>query len=827
MSWRKVDDLPLGMTIDDLPVWMRSVRREIDWAMWIAVVLCLIVAWPLLARPGLPHNNETQALIYRTVEIADNLQAGVLYPRWAQDFNYGYGSPLFNYLPPLPHYLAGLISVLFQFTIVSSVKAVFVAGIVLNGVAFFGFIRRRWGYTAGILGLMVYLFSPQILLVKPYLQGDLSGLLAMGWFWAALWALDWVLADTGGRSIAAASGALACLWLTQFPLAAVLTAVALGWVLVRMAAARSRLRRAHAGRVVLAFSAGLGGAAFFWLPAWAEWRDVRWALTAGYSDELATTIPMRELLSQPGRLDLAAINPAQTGALGLAVWVLALAAAGGLVVEGWRAAAPAPIPMSRGDMLQRKIVHAGRWIAHEHSEAAFWAAVGLVSLAMMCPGASRLWDGLPAWPRFVPRDLLLLAIGCGAVMAAQIAVLADKQGFRWTSLLVGANILAGAIALTSLPFANPPEWPARHIQPNREAVLQDELRGSSFASGVGGWLLPRSVEALPQPAPTLIVSYQDDIVDKVARDTIPAATQVDVIEHNPQSERLVVQTRTPVELTILTFNFPGWSAEINNESTPIQTDPVTGLITLQIPEGRHDVDLSFGSTPARDIGWLITFASTGLVIVVAMSRPSGIDVAYKSETRTDQNKSVLLIVALWLGACGVLPRLAPEAFMVRSAPGTVLSAERPLPRALQGGIDLLAYDLDGERGAKPGSEVRLTLYWRAFRPDLPDYQVNIALVSTTDPEYVVARAQHRHPGMIASSLWPMWSLLDRYVRDAYVIPVDVNARAGDYEIRVQVGRCRQVGMLPCDTIVPLFVRDGRGSSLGQNIMLPDRVEVRP
>jgi hypothetical protein len=335
------------------------------------------------------------------------------------------------------------------------------------------------------------------------------------------------------------------------------------------------------------------------------------------------------------------------------------------------------------------------------------------------------------------------------------------------------------------------------------------------------------VEALPQPAPTLIVSYQDDIVDKVARDTIPAATQVDVIEHNPQSERLVVQTRTPVELTILTFNFPGWNVEINNESTPIQTDPVTGLITLQIPEGRHDVDISFGSTPARDIGWLITFASVGLVIVVVMSRPSGIDLPYKSEMRTDQNKSVLLIVVLWLGACGVLPRLAPEAFMVRSAPGTVLSAERPLPRALQGGIDLLAYDLDGEGGAKPGSEVRLTLYWRAFRPDLPDYQVNVALVSTTDPEYVVARAQHRHPGMIASSLWPMWSLLDRYVRDAYIIPVDVNARAGDYEIHVQVGRCSQVGMLPCDTIVPLFVRDGRGSSLGQNIMLPDRVKVQP
>lgn len=834
MNRRRTDELPLGMNPDDLPAWMQAARREIDWAMWAAAALCLITMWPLLARSGLPRNTETQALIYRTVEMAEGLQDGIIYPRWAPDFNYGYGSPVFNYLPPMPHYLAGLVRVLFQISVENSVKSIFALGAGLNGLAFFAFVRRRWGATPAILALAIYLFNPQSLLVKPYLQADLSGLMALGWFWMTLWALDRMLASEGRWSGGLVAGSVACLWLTHGRLSIVLTGVALGWVAVRLAGPGGSTR-SHAWRVVLAAAAGIGGAAFFWLPAWAEGGAVHWVPFPGYSDELAASLPLRELLSQPGRLDLSAINPTPSAALGIAVWLPAVMAAVWIATAGWKSVSPAMTPMSRGDALQRRIAHLTRWIAREHAEAAYFGAIGLVSVLLITPWASSVWESGREWPRFGPRDLLWIVMGSGAVLGAQSAVLAERLNRRGMTLMA-AHLVVGLVALTALPVMYPPKWPTRHVQPTREEIVREELRGIDVAGLTGGWLLPRGVDALPAPSPTLLASYQGGAVDKIARDALPAATQIDIVEHAPQQERLVVQTRVPVDVTIQTFNFPGWKAYLNNQEVPIRTNSSTGLMAIHVLEGRYDAKIALGSTPARTAGWLIALASVAGAVAVVLVRSGGREVMeQRSVTRpqerslaaTREGRLILLSAVLWLGVCSALPPLWPEAFTARSAPGTVSSAGSPLPRALQGGIDLLAFDVAGASEVTPGSQLSLTLYWRAIRPDLPDYQVNVAVSPAGEPEKVIGLVRHRHPAMIPSSTWPVWPLLDHHVRDVYSISIAPDAPAGEYEIHVQVGRCSQLGAAPCDSLIPLFVRDGRGSSLGQSITLPERVAVRP
>jgi len=835
VNWRKTDELPLGMTPDDLPAWMRSARREVDWALWAAVGLCLIVIWPLLAQPGLPQNTETQGLIYRTIEIAESLQDGVLYPRWAPDFNHGYGSPLFNYVPPLPHYLAGMVRVLFQISIENSIKVVFAFGMTLNGLACFGFVRRRWGAIPGILALAIYLFNPQLLLVKPYLQGDLYGMLALGWFWLALWALERVLAGESRWNVALVSVSVMGLWLSHGSLSIVLTGIALGWVWVRAVGAPRTLFHAHGWHIVLAVGSGIGGAAFFWLPAWAERTAVHWVPFPGFADELAGTISLGDLLLPPGRVDLAAINPLRSGALGIAVWALAAAALAWIAVVGWRSVSPAAGTMTRGDALQRRIVHVGRWIAREHAEVAYFGAVGIVGLLLITPWASPVWDLGSEWPRLVPRDLLWPVIGSWAIVGAQVARLAERSGRPW-AVLAASNLAMALVALTALPVSYAPEWPARHTLPTRQDIVRDELRGVGVAGLAGGWLLPRNVDSLPPPSPTLLASYQGGTLDKVARDAMPPATQVDIVEHATQQERLVIQTRAPVEITILTFNFPGWRADLNDREVPIQTDPDTGLMRIRVPEGRYDARIAFGGTPARTAGWLIALASVGLVIGVVWMRTGSHELpsrrvtshaAERSPGAAMQSRLVLVCAVLWLSAASGLPYLFREAFTVRSAPGTVRPAENALPRALQGGIDMLAYDLDDPSGVKPGAQLDLTVYWRAVRPDLPDYQVDVTVAPVSEPEEAVSLVRHRHPGAIPSSTWPVWPLLDHYVRDSYAISIAPDTPAGEYEIHIQVGRCGQFGAAPCDTVVPLFVRDGRGSSLGQRITLPERITVQP
>jgi hypothetical protein len=81
--------------------------------------------------------------------------------------------------------------------------------------------------------------------------------------------------------------------------------------------------------------------------------------------------------------------------------------------------------------------------------------------------------------------------------------------------------------------------------------------------------------------------------------------------------------------------------------------------------------------------------------------------------------------------------------------------------------------------------------------------------------------------MIPSSQWPTWPLLDYYLRDAYSLPLDQDIAPGTYNVMVQVGSCSQMIISPCETMEPLFVRDGRGTSLGRRITLPIKITVRP
>jgi uncharacterized membrane protein len=74
---------------------MRDKRFDPGWL--AAVAFAVIAAWPLLTRPSLPTFTDAEMHVYRAGEILFSLREGVLWPRWAPDFYYGYGYPVFNY----------------------------------------------------------------------------------------------------------------------------------------------------------------------------------------------------------------------------------------------------------------------------------------------------------------------------------------------------------------------------------------------------------------------------------------------------------------------------------------------------------------------------------------------------------------------------------------------------------------------------------------------------------------------------------------------------------------------------------------------------------
>ncbi|HEX3051012.1 MAG TPA: 6-pyruvoyl-tetrahydropterin synthase-related protein [Aggregatilineaceae bacterium] len=823
MISRKGRELPLGITPEDLPAWMRQTRREIDWALIVVVLLCAIVVWPLVVRSGIPYTQGMQIQVNRTIEMAESIQSGTLYPRWAADFNYGYGSPLWNYLAPLPHYLTGLHYLLSQANPEISVKTVMIFSYALLGVSLFSFARRQWGNLAGVIAATVYLFSPQILSVLPYLQGDLPGLLALGFFFLSLELFSRLLQGGKEWNVIGAAVSIAALCLSSTPLNLVLVLIMAGWLLWNYAFIS--LGRSHFRRISRALMLGTSLAAFYWLPVLLESRYVKWESMTHYPMQNWHRLSPGQMLAFPQRLDLAAINPEQSLALGPAIWLLALLTVGLLFVGGWRRTPLTPGVRSRGEAYQQKLVTLIRAMPDPLKQSAYFGLVSLFLFLFVTPLFSPVWDALPEWPPLYPSDLIPVMAACGALVVAQLGYLIQKMESNLKASLVAFVVLAG-IAGAALPTLYPADWPwsAWHRMPSVLTLLDDEVRGYIVASQTTGWLMPETVKNPPSPSPTLHNSYRTEVIDKVARDQIPPATQVDTIIHKPNIDRLAVQTPNETEIVLLTFYFPGWQAQVDGQRVPVRASS-DGLITFRVPSGHHEVVVRFGSTVMRTLSWIVSGMSAGILLVVGMrQRTRKQPETYPLYRATPVSEKLLLLCSAFLFiAVAVVVRLNPRLVTVQSPPGMVKTAQQALPRIVQGEIDLLAFDVSKQE-VKPGDEIKITLYWRAVRPDLPDLQVDVAVMDEAQQQ--VSFAQHRHPGMIPSSQWSSWALFDFYVRDTYYLRVDQNAMAGEYNIVVQVGLCQST-LLPCETIDPLFIRDERGSSMGQHIILPVQIRIRP
>ena len=101
---------------------------------------------------------------------------------------------------------------------------------------------------------------------------------------------------------------------------------------------------------------------------------------------------------------------------------------------------------------------------------------------------------------------------------------------------------------------------------------------------------------------------------------------------NNSSRQYVVKAKTPIRMVDYTFYFPGWSVKIDGHTVPIQfQDPAyRGVITYDVPIGKHIVDLSYQPTLVRRVADVLTFIflATTLILLIMNKRLN--DFVYKT-----------------------------------------------------------------------------------------------------------------------------------------------------------------------------------------------------
>ena len=792
-----------------------GVQRRVDAALpaaatlAAAAVLALFVIQPLW-QPGLPGTADAPIHFYRTLEFASSYAPGILYPRWAPHLAYGYGVPFWVFVPPLPYILplpfwaAGL-------SLEASLKATVMLTALGYALGAYLFVRDRLGARAGLVGAAVYALAPFALREVLLYGGNYPQYIAIGLFPWILWAVGRLGRRDSWLNFALTAVLFGAVILSHLFHALVLAPVAAAYALVLWLSGCRELRSL---RSLAATAAGLGlglaWTAFFWLPALVE-RQWTHAVEDRYLDVSPITLRFldaRELLALPQPLDAASANPWAPLTLGPVILLLA--------AVGFAA------------MLRRRswaVVGSGM----------FFLAVTAICVFMMLPASLWLWLNLPflAVAEF-PWRLLGLANLCLGFLAGGVCLPSHSNRCRvsrslWArvwgvreSLAILAVLLGSAVYL----------YPVRPFERYGERLADlaaFELSTRTTGLTTLGEYLPHWVEKMPASSPlaeALASGAPPDTIEKLDRTLLPAGARAQRLQHTAAGEAYRVESRQAFQARFLTFYFPGWQAELDGRPAPITTEAETGLITVSVPAGSHELGLWFADTPLRRAADATSIAAAGVLVLVSLwrgarrvlrsprslrgrrdAKEQGAG-SRKQEARSEERgarsekRGALLTtlcsllstsyVAVILLAVFLLKVLLIDPhtgwFRRQSPPGQVIGAQHDLRLDLDGRFWLLGYDLSSEQVSQGGT-LQVVLYWQAQALTSTNYRPFVHLDAPTD-ERTWAISDNFHPGDATAQIdlptgtWDM----THYVRDEHrlLIPPDVppvafNLRAGLYD----------------------------------------------
>jgi hypothetical protein len=780
--------------------WLAGGRAEpaarvgrLDLGVAVALAVALAAAWPFLTRPGLPQFTDAEMHVYRAGEVLDSVRQGIWWPRWAPDFYYGYGYPVFNYYSPLTYHLAAYYALLTQTDVVAGTKAVFVGAILLGTLGLWGFVRGRWGGPAAVVACAAYALSPYLLYIDPHARGDAPEAFALGLAPLTFWAFDRLHQGARPGAAAVAALGLAGIILSHPLMALVFCAWAAAWAAwigivvpaARAEAGEARPQWRRLGLPALAAALALGLSALYWLPVLQERGAVQLGNVAGpgYFDFRRYFLSIAELVALPAVMDLGATEPAFHFSLGWPQVLLALL--GALTAFDRR--------LRRVDLL-------------------FFTLSLLGLIYLMTRASLQFWELVPQmrYFQFPSRFLGPAALAAAVLAGASLRWLELRGNGRAQGLAAAAGL--GALLLGALPLMVPPGWGAfGPVTPSR--MIEVELDGRALGTTSANDFLPVGVLRVPDPQPAYLAGYAAGELVKFNAVALPGYASAEMIASGPTSSRIRTEAAEPFVLRLYTFYFPGWRAYVDGEAVPIEVAVPDGFITFWVPPGRHEVEVRLEDTPPRRLGQGLSAASLlALAAFVAALAWRRLPAEAAPRSLPLSLPALAAAAVVLAGFCGLKAAADRQGwFRLESSGDEVLAAQHAQFARLGGEFALLGYDLS-RGGLRPGEALSVTLYWKALAPAGYNYQVYVHLIGPDGKLW--GQSDKLNPADFPTSRWPA----DRYVRDEHRLALAAEAPAGVYSI--------VVGLWDAATGERLAVRDEAGVPVGEGVVLSQAVRAR-
>jgi hypothetical protein len=491
------------------------------------------------------------------------LKEGNVYPRWLPLDFWGYGSPTFLLYPPLAFYMTAFFN-LFTGSVIPAMNLVKFTALFLTGTGTYFLAREFYPARSALFAAIFSILLP-FNIFSMYLYGSFAGMVSSMWFAPILLFVQRYLHTREIRYLACAGGCYGGLILTHL-----ITAYMFTFVLVAFVAYQALTgKRARDLLVIPALLlAGLALSSAYVLPLVFERKYVN--LENFASDINYTYSNFFILPDMTAKIAKWRFWPIYHDTMALHVVLFTLF----ILLCMTRLSGRGP------ERFTATTVRANK----------FFLVTAAFGILMMFGVSSFIWETVPFF-RYILFPSRWLHITAFAASFLSASLLLPMNGSRDTNI-------KSAILPVLLLLA----WIALDISFMGEALSFSD-KGPPPAISVN-WVL----EHLPNGVRTDKIYEKDDNGNEAGY-TIQDGGSARVVSWKSAERVVDVKAEKPVVVRFRTFNFPGWSAYLDDARAEISTETDTHAIMVHVPPGNHRLELLFNDTPVRRYSKLISLVS--------------------------------------------------------------------------------------------------------------------------------------------------------------------------------------------------------------------------
>lgn len=550
--------------------------RSFLWAFGLSLLVSILIILPYFwwgSASG--HDFEFHAASW--LDAAAQWHQGILYPRWHQSANHGFGEPRFLFYPPLSWMLGAALGSLIPW---SAVPAAFIVLVqTMAGLAAFALVRRFSSSRAAVFAAVAYAANPYALLVV-YMRSDFAEQLASAVLpLVPLFACLLAVSPPGPRwsrsgHIAGFAVTFAAVWLSNAP-AGVLASYSFLLLFAWFAWEKKSWRPLLFGFAAIAL--GLALSAFYLIPAAYEqrWVNISQALSAGL---LPSENFLYTWIADPEH------NLFNLIASTVAVLMIVLAFLAAVFV----------IRRSRAQV-------SGLAPAQRDVTSSITPAMLLLAAAcafMMLRLSSFLWPLLPKlrFVQFPWRWALVLAVPYAWFLGSVFAW--PRRRVLWILALLAVSGGSAAFLITHT------WWDSDDMSSLHDALDQQQgFDGTDEYDPAGD-----DHYNLPPHAPEAIALAGDS-------GPVPKA-DLAVLQWGPERKLLRVTSAQPLRVALRLLDYPAWRVEVNGKPVSVERPEQTAQMIVPLPAGTSLISVRFARTPDRTAGGLVSLGALFLTAVL-------------------------------------------------------------------------------------------------------------------------------------------------------------------------------------------------------------------